>query len=117
MVARHARLCNSSKFMPWRDDHLDYSTMKTYLITYDLYRPGQQYTGLTDAIKGSGTWAHIQQSVWVIKSNLNAVSIRDILSAYLDQNDKLFVCELGNEAAWFGLPLEISNWLQGKLVA
>lgn len=91
--------------------------MKTYLVTYDLYRPGQQYTELIDAIKSSENWAHVQQSVWVIHSNLSAVSIRSILSTYLDQNDKLFICELGNEAAWFGLTLEISNWLQGKLVA
>jgi hypothetical protein len=91
--------------------------MKTILITYDLNRPGQNYPGMIEAIKRTGSWAHLQQSVWIIQSNFSAVSIRDFLTPYIDRNDKLFVCELGREAAWFGLTPELSIWLQGKLVA
>jgi hypothetical protein len=118
MVARHARLCNSSKFMPRRDDHLGECKMKKFLITYDLIRPGQDYTNLIEVIKRLGiTWAHPQLSVWIVRTNFTAVNIRDTLLPFLDSNDKLLVCELGAEAAWSNQGQDISKWLSTNLAA
>jgi len=92
--------------------------MKKFLITYDLIRPGRDYTNLTEVIKRLGiTWAHPQLSVWIVKTNFTAVSIRDALLPFLDSNDKVLVCELGAEAAWSNQGQEISTWLTTNLAA
>jgi hypothetical protein len=86
--------------------------MKPYFITYDLYRPGQDYKALFEAIKSYPDWCHVLDSVWLVRSNGTAVEIRDHLHRYMDQNDKLFVGGWTNEAAWFGLDTERSTWLR-----
>ena len=91
--------------------------MKSYLVNYDLNRPGQQYAGLIQAIKCLGVSEHIQLSVWIVNSHLSAITIRSSLLPYLDANDKLFVVELQREAAWSGLAPGISNWLISNLAA
>lgn len=92
--------------------------MTTFLITYDLNRPGQDYTNLIEAIKLLGfTWAHPELSVWMVRSNSSARAIRDALLPYLDRNDKLLVCEIGKDAAWSNLDQAVSNWLLGNLAA
>lgn len=89
--------------------------MKTYIVTYDLNRPGQNYDALIVAIKSYTNWAKIQRSTWAIQTNNSSVQIRDHLRAHMDTNDSLFVGELGRDAAWVGLSKEVSDWLLGAL--
>ena len=87
--------------------------MKTYLITYDLSKPGQAYTDLIKEIKSvaNGYWHHLQ-SVWIIRSNLSAAQIRDRLRLHLDANDELLVAGLNGTWATKGLSTEANQWLQ-----
>ena len=85
-----------------------------YLITYDLNKQGQNYTNLIAAIKTFSRWAHVQDSVWYIKSPMEAASVRDFLSQHIDSNDSLFVAKMSS-AAWKGLSDNVSlhikeNW-------
>lgn len=89
--------------------------MKTYIITYDLNRPGQNYDSLIEAIKGYKFWAKIQKSTWAIQTTSSSVQVRDNLCRYIDANDSLFVGELGRDAAWIGLSKEVSDWLKKVL--
>ncbi len=89
--------------------------MNTYLIGYDLDKPGQDYEDLYKAIKDIGTWWHCLDSTWLIKSNLSAVSIRDRLMKIMDNNDKLLVARLSNEVAWFGFDGNCSDWLKKNI--
>ncbi|MFA4975834.1 MAG: CRISPR-associated protein Cas2 [Thermodesulfovibrionales bacterium] len=89
--------------------------MKTYLITYDLNRPGQKYNELYEAIKKIGTWWHCLDSNWIVKSNSSAAQIRDLLTPHMDSNDALLVAHLSGEAAWKGLSTECSDWLTNNL--
>ena len=89
--------------------------MKSYLITYDLNRPGQNYDSLYEAIKKLGTWWHCLDSNWIIKSNMSAVGIRDTLTPCIDQNDSLLVVFLSGEAAWRGFSDECTSWLKDNL--
>lgn len=87
--------------------------MKTYLITYDLSKPGQNYGDLTDGIKeiANGWWHHLQ-SVWIITTRLTAGQIRDRLGRHLDANDKLIVVGLSGAWATKGLNANANQWLQ-----
>ena len=74
--------------------------MSSKIIEYDLRAPGRNYNDLYKAIKAYGTWAHITESTWFIKTADSCSTVRDNLLAYLDGNDRLFVAELTGNAAW-----------------
>ena len=65
--------------------------MKIYLISYDLRKPGQNYTPLYDAIKAYGDWQHPMESLWAVYTGMNANSISENLRSKMDENDSLFV--------------------------
>ncbi len=89
--------------------------MNTYIVTYDLKNPGQNYEALIKIIHSYSAWARLGDSAYVITSKLNAASVRDKLIKVLDNNDKLFVGKVNAPAAWYGLSEEVSDWLKTNL--
>lgn len=91
--------------------------MASFIITYDLSKPGTDYEGLYTAIKEiSGYWSSRLKSVWVVaRTDLSASDIRDALTPHIDSNDKIFVARLSGEAAWRGIPEDGSKWLKDNL--
>lgn len=91
--------------------------MKTYLISYDLIRPetSSDYINLINAIKSAGHWAKPLESLWLIKSDLTSVQIRDALMRFIDNNDKLLVIEVTNDWASFWLTAAVVKWMQWGL--
>lgn len=88
--------------------------MSSFLISYDLIA-NKDYAELYEAIKSYSSFAHILESVWIIKSTDSAVNIRDNLKSYIDSDDKLFVAKLDGESAWINLPTKISNWMKQNI--
>ena len=74
--------------------------MTSMIIDYDLRQPGKDYAALYETIKGYGTWAHITESTWFIKTADSCVTVRNNLLTKMDDNDRLFVGELTGNAAW-----------------
>jgi hypothetical protein len=90
--------------------------MTAYNISYDLTSPGRNYGGLYDAIRGiSGTYCHALESTWLVVSSRTAYSIAEELRKQLDHNDKLLVTKVGDDAAWYGMPEEVGDWLSDQL--
>lgn len=77
--------------------------MSSKVIEYDLRNPGRNYDALYEAIKSYGTWAHLTESTWFVKTAETCVQIRDRLLSVMDSNDRLFVGELTGVAAWRNL--------------
>ena len=71
----------------------------TYWVSYDLDKPGQDYTELIAAIRKLGG-KRILLSDWLLKSSYTAAQLRDHLSTFVDSNDRIFVAALTGEAAW-----------------
>lgn len=88
---------------------------KTYIISYDLSEPGQNYEKLLKKIKAYSAWARLGGSAYVILTEEDHVSIRNNLIKALDNNDKIFVGTLSAPAAWYGLGEEVSSWLRDKV--
>lgn len=88
--------------------------MTCYIISYDLRAPSRDYEQLYTAIKSYGKWAHINESVWAIVTDSNAVAVRDHLLQHMDQSDRLFVIKSGVEAAWKNSMCK-NEWLKGNL--
>jgi hypothetical protein len=76
--------------------------MRTYLISYDLDKPGQNYDGLIVRLKALGA-IKMLYSEWVLRAASTAVAIRGDLQRFIDSNDKLLVVGLTGEAAWTSL--------------
>lgn len=80
--------------------------MKTYLVSYDLDKPGQDYSDLIAAIRRLGgiqTGSQVSKvlySEWLVKTDLTSSQIYDALAPYIDSNDMLLVVGLTGEATW-----------------
>ena len=74
--------------------------MRRYIISYDLYRPGNNYSDLTAEIKRLGDdWEHPLANLWVIETDISASEIRSALGHFLVTGDKLYICEAGKDLA------------------
>ena len=88
--------------------------MNTLIITYDLNRPGQNYSDLYKKIKSLGDWKHPLESTWIVKTTMTDVQVRDSLKSAIDNNDKLLIVDRRGNLAWSGIDAEFSNWLKSK---
>jgi hypothetical protein len=90
--------------------------MSTYLVGYDLDKPGQKYKNLEEEIKALGAWWHHLDSTWLVVSELSTTQVRDRLQQHIDANDKLIVVRVtGTEAAWYGFSEEGGQWIKDNL--
>lgn len=81
-----------------------------HIITYDLCKPGQNYSLLANEITSIGQCIKINQSCWVVKSNLTAIQIRNRLTQFTDRNDSLIIIPFNFYAAC-GLDAFVYAWL------
>lgn len=89
--------------------------MKTYLITYDLRKTGQNYDGLIRAIELYPN-RHPMQSTWFIKTDASAEAVFNHLKAFVDPNDSIFISEVtANKQGW--IPKEIWAFIESPLAA
>lgn len=88
--------------------------MSSKIIEYDLRTPGRDYEALYSAIKSYGTWAHITESTWFIKTDRTCGQVRDHLLGVMDSNDRLFVGELTGAAAWYNVICD-NDYLRNNL--
>ena len=73
--------------------------LKTYLVSYDLDKPGQNYHPLIGRLEQLGA-AKVLYSEWLLKTASSASAIRDDLKRFVDGNDMVLVVALTGEAAW-----------------
>ncbi len=77
--------------------------MKPFLISYDLDKPGQNYTGLIARLKEIGA-VRVLMSQWVVEQDCTCADLRDDLKAYMDSNDRILVTR-------------ITGWASSKIMA
>jgi hypothetical protein len=83
------------------------------LISYDLNRPGQNYSALHEEIKQAGTWWHHLESTWLIETNQTPNQWYDRLAKHLDATDNILIIEVTrNYYGW--LPQKAWDWLSAR---
>lgn len=87
--------------------------MALYLITYDLDKDSNQYKTLTNEIEKIGDSIHILDSVWIVKTNINAPMIKEKIAYCFSKENRSFIIELKENASWdqLGLPEEFLLWI------
>lgn len=92
--------------------------MKTFFISYDLGVPESysDYVKLSDYLKSIfGAWARPVKSDWMVKSDLTAANIRDLIMSKLDSNDKLIIIEVSKDWATYNISSEVTEWMKNNL--
>lgn len=89
---------------------------KFLLITYDLKRPGQDYSGLYEEIKNSGEWYHPLESTWVIRvSNYtDPTQLYARLRPKIDDNDFIFIVDITEKDYYGWLPKNFWAWFKKR---
>ena len=83
-----------------------------HILTYDLHNPGRDYGAVVAAIKGMGSWAHPQGSVWFLDTSLSCGEIRDLVKAAGDPNDEIFVAQMHRHWASSNMDDDVVQWLK-----
>ncbi len=89
--------------------------MSVKIISYDLGQPemSQAYKRLIGAIKELGAWAKPLESYWLVDCNKTCSEVRDLLEAYLDNNDRLLVIETPlNAWATRNIHGAVTDWMK-----
>lgn len=90
--------------------------MNTLLVSYDLIAPDRNYESVRGFLESHVNWAKPVQSLYLVKANKTAESLRNELNAYLDTNDKVIVVDVTKDAAaWKGLSDQISSWIKANI--
>ena len=88
-----------------------------HVLAYDLESPNdasEDYERLIAHIKATFSWCHLEKSVWLIDTDLNAAEARDNVKQKLHEGDLLFVGRLqGNWASW-NLGDDRNKWLKSR---
>lgn len=85
--------------------------MNKYLVSYDLDKPGQDYSKLISELERLGG-IRILYSEWILRNDASAEALRNHLRAFIDSNDMLLVVALTGEAAWTGLMVSNDRFKQ-----
>lgn len=86
--------------------------MSTFLITYDLNKPGQNYDKLYEKIKSLGAWWHHLDSTWIVETSLTIGEVQDRLLSVLDDSDSLLVMNINGDTYAGWLTQDAWDWLK-----
>jgi hypothetical protein len=87
--------------------------MAAYIVEYGLVNPDKNHPRLSKAIKGKYHYWHILEFTWIIDASESASQIYEYLEDNIDQNDRLFVCQLAGDAALAeGFSDKGTEWLE-----
>jgi hypothetical protein len=90
--------------------------VNTLLVGYDLNRPGQDYEALLSQLREFGTWWHHLDSVWLVRTELTAVQLRNELKPLTDVGDEILVIDVtGKSWAGTGFSDRAFDWMQKNL--
>ena len=87
--------------------------MSVLLITYDLKKPGQDYSDFLKTIKGY-SWARLSESSYAIDTKETPIAINDKLIPHMDKNDQLYIITLRKTYSGLG-PKDVNDWLAQHL--
>jgi hypothetical protein len=87
--------------------------MGVLLVTYDLKKPGQDYTNLLKEIK-KYPWAHLSESSYAIQTADSPEAVFNKLRPLMDANDFIYIINLQKPFTGYG-PKDVNDWLEANL--
>ncbi len=59
--------------------------------------------------------SRVTELYWSVTSGKTAKEVRNDLEPFIDNNDRLLVVRLSGEAAWTGLPKDVTDWIHNNV--
>jgi hypothetical protein len=87
--------------------------MAILLVTYDLNRPGQDYSDFHKIIKIYPN-IKLSESSYAIQTDESPFDVYSLLNPHLDKNDQLYIITLRKPFHGFG-PELVNDWLTERL--
>jgi len=87
--------------------------MSVLLVTYDLKKPGQDYTDFLKVIR-SYDYARLSESSYALNTTQSPSDVYNKLRPYMDANDHIYVINLKRPYSGYG-PKEVNDWLEKNL--
>lgn len=90
--------------------------MKSYLVTFVLYKEEEDYNQIVEMIKSYNKWARIHPHAWVINTDKAATEVRTEIRESISNRCLLFVIDVTG-AGWgsYGIPDTVAEWLKKNL--
>ena len=90
--------------------------MYNYVICF-IFNKNTPYHNLYDEIASLGECCQVLDSVWILISESESISIKDKLVSCIGTDDIFFISQLStpSDAAWLNLSSNVNNWLKSKL--
>jgi hypothetical protein len=85
-----------------------------YVVSYDLRKPGKNYTGLIEQLQHSPRWWHYLASTWLISTSEGASQLYNRLAPHLDRGDSILIIEAGNRIQGW-LPKDAWEWIRKEI--
>jgi hypothetical protein len=86
--------------------------MRTLQIHYKLKTPGGNYRVLEDYLKGFGAWAHVHESLWLVRANKSVGTVRSELKARMRPGDRVVVFDVTADSWATNFDDEVTEWMQ-----
>jgi len=67
-----------------------------FLVSYDLNKPGKDYSDLYKTLKNADGWWHYLDSCWLLSTNNSIKYWNDKIKPHIDDNDSLLIVEITN---------------------
>ena len=87
--------------------------MSALLVTYDLKKPGQDYSNFLNRIR-SYEWARLSESSYAIQTNEAPSAVYTEMRQHLNPNDNIDVVNLKRPYAGYGSQV-VNEWLESRL--
>jgi hypothetical protein len=85
-----------------------------YLITYDLKKPGRDYSSLHETIKSATSWWHYLDSTWIIYSKLTVDEWSEKIRQVIDINDRFIIVDITHRPRQGWLDKDAWKWIREK---
>lgn len=83
--------------------------MATLLVTYDLNKAGQNYSGFYKVLD-QYNHTKLSESSYAIQTQESPITVYNKLTSFMDKNDHVYVVTLSQPYYGYG-PQPVNNWL------
>jgi len=83
-----------------------------YLISYQLNKNTDHYTGLFEKLKKHESWWHYIDCTWFVVTDKSAKDIYTNIAIYLDKNDAVLIMAIEDVSMYGFLPEDAWKWIE-----
>jgi hypothetical protein len=89
--------------------------MNTILIHYELHGANRDYDALYQRIMSCGSWCHVHESLWLVKTEKTAAQVRNHVRSVLRQGDQVITIDVTGRSWATNYTNEQTDWMHENI--